>query len=101
MKSHSEFALTVHSVIDPGVEFIDLSTQIIRIQINICLLRRQKTVELRVKDPNDLRAFVVHNGLGLLIPEYRDGESGGGQSEYGRPWHAEECVTFPSTTDLL
>ena len=79
-------ATLVHSIVDcivnPLVHLIDLFSQFLRIKPRPVTrltalpdILWQEIVELGVEHPNDLAALVVHDRLGLLVPQDGHGEA--------------------------
>lgn len=61
--------LTVHRVVHPFVERVDLRSQVLGIQVNGGFVSWEEFVECRVEDSDDLRALVVHDRVCLLVPQ--------------------------------
>jgi hypothetical protein len=61
---------TVDGRINPLIERVDLSAVFSRVDVHLSLLRSDGSVvvERGVEDADDLRAFVVHDGVEFLVP---------------------------------
>lgn len=64
--------LTVEIWINPLVHFINFRSELLWIQVNSSLIGRDKVVECCIEDANNLRRFIIDDGVELLIPEDRD-----------------------------
>lgn len=67
---------TVHGVVHPLVDRVNLLAVLLGVDIDGRFLGGKQVVEGGVEDANDFRAFVVDDRLRFLVPENRDSESG-------------------------
>ncbi len=66
--------LTVHGVVDPSVELVDLAAQLLGVQVDRGLVGGEEMIERGVEDAYDLRALIIDDRLGLRVPQHRDRE---------------------------
>lgn len=65
---------TVDLGIHPVIHLVDFLSEVVGVEIPAALLFvLDQVIELGVEHPYDLRTFVVHDRLGLLVPQ--DGHS--------------------------
>ena len=65
---------TVHGVVHPFVDLVNLGAVLRGVDIERGLLRREQRVERGVEDADDLGAFIVDDRVRFLVPEHRDGK---------------------------
>ena len=65
---------TVHGVVHPFVDRIDLLTVLLRVDIDGRLFGGKQVVKSCIENADDLGAFVVDDRVCFLVPENRDGE---------------------------
>ena len=70
----AQYMRTVHGVVHPFVDRIDLLTVLLRIDIDGGLFGGKQVVEGCVEHANDFGAFVVDDRVCFLVPENWDGE---------------------------
>lgn len=63
----------VDVVVCPFVGFVDLIAHVLWIQVQFAILLWQQRIEFGVQHANYLAAFVAHDRVELLVPDYRDG----------------------------
>lgn len=66
---------TVHGVVHPLVDTIDLLAVCLGIDINRRFISRKQVIKGGIEYANDFRAFVVDNSIELLVPQHRDRKS--------------------------
>jgi len=68
---------TVYARVNPFVHRVYLAAQFFWIIIEGRFVRGQELVESRVEEADNLRAFVIYDGIELFVPKDGDGESRG------------------------
>ena len=65
---------TIHGIVHPRVDRVDLLAVLFGVDIDGGLFGREQVVEGGIEDTDDFGAFVVDDRLRLFVPENRDGE---------------------------
>lgn len=66
--------LTVDVGIDPFIKLVDTRSELFGVEIEGSFIGGNKVIEGRVEHADDLRRFVVYDGLELFVPEDGDGK---------------------------
>lgn len=78
---------TVHGVVHPLVKLVDLSTEFLRVNVQLLPFAVGKlVVECDVEVSNDFRAFVVYDGLEFGVPKNRHREAAIVSKVFSRVW---------------